>query len=68
MNDRYPIRQPDLPDLMRPPRLRTGRKVSRTLYEQLGPEPSDADPVVGLVDTPELAAEIAAAVNTARSA
>jgi hypothetical protein len=44
-------------------RLRTGRKVGRTIYRQLGAEPSDDDPIVGLVDTPELAAEIVAAVN-----
>jgi hypothetical protein len=33
------------------------------LYRQLGSEPADDDPIVGLVDTPELAALIVAAVN-----
>lgn len=43
--------------------VRTGRKVGRTLYIQLGKEPADSDPIVGLVDTPELAALICKAVN-----
>jgi hypothetical protein len=42
---------------------RQGRKVPRMLYEQRGPEPADDDPIIGLVDTPELAALIVAAVN-----
>ena len=42
---------------------RQGRKVPRMLYEQLGDGPADDDPIVGLVDTPELAALIVAAVN-----
>ncbi len=36
-------------------RWRTGRKVGRTIYAQLGPEPSDDDPIIGMMDTPELA-------------
>lgn len=43
--------------------LRQGRKVGRTLYELAGAEPSDDDVLVGVVDTPELAALIVAAVN-----
>ena len=43
-------------------RLRTGRKVGRTLYRQLGEQPSDGDPIVGLVDSVELAALIVEAV------
>lgn len=42
---------------------RHGRKVRRMLYEQRGAEPADDDPIIGLVDTPELAALIVAAVN-----
>jgi hypothetical protein len=42
---------------------RQGRKVQRMIYEQRGPEPADDDPIVGLVDTPQLAALIVAAVN-----
>lgn len=36
---------------------RTGRKVGRTIYAQIGPEPSDDDPLIGMMDTPELAAQ-----------
>lgn len=42
---------------------RQGRKVPRMLYEQMGSEPADDDPIIGLVDTPELAALIVTAVN-----
>lgn len=34
---------------------RVGRKVGRTIYEQYGREPSDADPLIGVMDTPLLA-------------
>jgi len=44
-------------------RLRVGRKVGRTLYIQLGEEPSDDDELCGMMDTPELAAIVVAAVN-----
>lgn len=44
-------------------KLRQGRRVPRHLYHQQGPEPADTDPPVGMVDTPELAATIVAAVN-----
>lgn len=42
---------------MKPENLpwRTGRKVGRTLYAQLGPEPDDHDPIIGLMDTKALA-------------
>lgn len=36
-------------------RWRTGRKVGRTIYAQLGPEPSDMDPLIGVMDTGDLA-------------
>jgi hypothetical protein len=45
-------------------KLRQGRKVGRTIYQQMGAEPSDDDPIVGLVDTPELAAIVVEAVNS----
>lgn len=45
------------------PLWRTGRKVSRHLYLQHGPEPSDADPPIGTLDTAELAAQAVEAVN-----
>lgn len=44
-------------------KLRQGRRVGRTLYHQQGPEPSEDDPIIGLVDNPELAATIVVAVN-----
>lgn len=42
---------------------RTGRKVGRTVYAQLGPEPSDDDPLIGCMDTPEIAADAVDAHN-----
>jgi hypothetical protein len=36
-------------------RLRPGRRVGRTLYSQLGDEPSDSDELVGTLDTIALA-------------
>jgi len=44
-------------------RLRVGRKVGRTLYIQLGEESSDDDELCGMMDSPELAAIVVAAVN-----
>lgn len=43
---------------------RVGRKLGRTLYQQLGAEPSDLDPFVGLMDSPALAKQVVDAVNT----
>jgi phosphopantetheinyl transferase len=48
------------------PLLRTGRKVGRTIYIQIGGEPSDDDQLVGVMDTPELAAGVTTAFNVAR--
>ncbi len=45
---------------------RVGMKVGRTIYEQQGDEPSESDPLIGVMDTPELAAEAVAALNAAR--
>jgi hypothetical protein len=36
---------------------RTGRKLGRTIYAQLGPEPSDDDPLIGVMDTRTIADE-----------
>lgn len=44
------------------------RTVGRTLYHQLGDEPSDDDPILGLVDTPELAHRIVDALNDSHRA
>ncbi len=38
-------------------RWRTGRKVGRTIYAQIGSEPSDEDRLIGMMDTPSLAEE-----------
>lgn len=43
--------------------LRQGRTLGRTLYMATGPEPSKSDVCIGVVDTPEIAALIVAAVN-----
>ncbi len=34
---------------------RVGRKVGRTIYAQPNDEPRDSDPLIGVMDTPELA-------------
>lgn len=34
---------------------RVGRKVGRTIYVQINDEPSEDDPLIGVMDTPELA-------------
>ncbi len=44
-------------------KLRTGRKVGRTIYVQLGDEPADTDPLIGVMDTPELADLVVRCVN-----
>ena len=42
---------------------RTGRRVGRTIYAQVGNEVSSRDVLIGMLDTPELAAEVCAAHN-----
>ena len=43
---------------------RTGRKTGRTVYAiRPGAEPSDDDPLIGVMDTPRLASEAVAAHN-----
>lgn len=42
---------------------RTGRSVGRTIYMQCGPEPSDADRLIGMMDSRELAAFAVEAMN-----
>jgi hypothetical protein len=42
---------------------RVGRSVGRTVYAQIGDEPSKQDVLIGLMDTPELARLVCAAVN-----
>jgi hypothetical protein len=49
-------------------RLRTGRRVGRTIYVQLGDTPSDNDQLVGVMDTPELAALVVTSTNNQQAA
>jgi hypothetical protein len=42
---------------------RTGRKVGRTIYAQIGEQPSDGDVLIGMMDTRELADEAVRAHN-----
>jgi hypothetical protein len=42
---------------------RVGRSVGRTVYRQVGDEPSKADQLIGVMDTSELAKQVVAAVN-----
>lgn len=49
MNDQMPD-----PFLARQP-WRVGRKVGRTIYAMVGPEASDDDVLIGMLDTRELA-------------
>jgi hypothetical protein len=42
---------------------RTGRKVGRTIYRQHGTAPSDADTLIGVMDTPEDAQRVVDAIN-----
>ncbi len=46
-------------------RYRTGRKVGRTIYRQIGDDPTDRDELIGLMDTRELAAFAVEAMNDA---
>lgn len=42
---------------------RVGRKVGRTIYMVVGPEPSDDDVLIGVMDSPEIAGEAVCAHN-----
>jgi len=53
-----------MPDLITLP-WRQGRHQGRHIYAQLGPEPSGSDPVVGTLDTAELAEEACTSHNAA---
>jgi hypothetical protein len=44
-------------------KIRTGRRNQRNLYLQLGDEPSDSDPCLGLIVCPVASAVIADAIN-----
>lgn len=44
-------------------RWRVGRKVGRTIYRQVGAEPSDDDVLIGVMDTVSLAQLACASVN-----
>lgn len=49
------------------PAWRTGRSVGRTVYRMVGAEAAKADILIGVMDTPDLAAQVVAAVNEQRS-
>lgn len=49
----------------RHPVFRTGRKVGRTVYVQTGTDPADSDTLIGVMDTPGLAAFAVEAMNAA---
>ena len=42
---------------------RVGRSLGRTIYRQIGDEPSKADEFIGIMDTREQAAVVVAALN-----
>lgn len=46
-------------------RWRTGRRVGRTIYAQLADEPSDLDPLIGVMDDPLYAAAVVLGHNWA---
>jgi hypothetical protein len=45
---------------------RTGRKVGRTIYAQIGEQPSDLDVLIGVMDTTVLAQQAVRDHNAAR--
>lgn len=49
------------------PAWRVGRSVGRTIYRMVGPEASKQDVLIGMMDTPELAAQVVEAVNAQRA-
>lgn len=48
-------------------RYRVGRKLRRTLYRQVGPEPADSDQYLGIFDDPALAVLVARLLNEAHA-
>ena len=50
----------------RTPTWRVGRKLGRTIYVQVGDAPSDDDVLIGVMDSPALAATAVTCVNVAR--
>lgn len=44
-------------------RYRVGRKLRRTLYRQVGPEPADKDLFLGIFDDPAFAILVARLLN-----
>jgi hypothetical protein len=46
-------------------RYRVGRHLGRTIYRQLGDEPSDQDALIGMMDTRADAEQVVAALNQA---
>jgi hypothetical protein len=44
-------------------RWRVGRRVGRTIYRMVGPDPSDNDQLIGMMDTVDLARRAVLANN-----
>ena len=65
---RFRTSPPNTSDYVHPSTLpwRVGRRVKRTVYQMVGEQPSSKDQVIGMMDTPELAAYVVAAVNFRR--
>lgn len=49
--------------LVEPRRFRTGRSLGRTVYAQVGDEPSDDDLLVGMMETPYMAELVVELLN-----
>jgi hypothetical protein len=56
-----------VPDGLPMPLWRVGRKVEKTIYRQVGTEPSDSDPLIGVMFSAEDAAQVVEAVNAMRT-
>lgn len=60
----FPLPDPErLHELALTVSWRTGRKVGRTIYAQIGSDPSDGDVLIGVMDTAALAAAAVRAHN-----
>ena len=44
-------------------RWRQGRRVGRTIYAEIGDQPSEADPLIGVMDSPGLAESVVISHN-----
>jgi hypothetical protein len=63
---RYPVSTEHTPENLLALPWRTGRRVGRTVYAQIGPDPSGDDVLIGVLDHPRLAADAVDTHNAAR--